>query len=56
MKSPKFNDEGVDEHTFAPFVLVNALDTEYRDVRLSLAPGNGFMKSMAKGKAWGINT
>lgn len=37
MKSPKFNDEGVDELTFAPFVLVNALDTEYQDVRLSFS-------------------
>lgn len=35
MRRPKFNDEGVDELTYAPFVLMNALDTEYQDVRLS---------------------
>ena len=35
MRSPKFNSDGVDKVTFAPVELINALDSEWKDVRLS---------------------
>ena len=35
MRTPKFNNDGVDKETFAPIELINALDSEWKDVRLS---------------------
>lgn len=34
MKTPVFDENGRDRTTFAPFLLENALSTEWRDVRL----------------------
>src|SRR6187549_1815438 len=53
MKSPKFNDEGVDGLTYAPFVLVNALDTEYRDVRLSFSDWKWLHEKHGQGQSIG---
>jgi hypothetical protein len=35
MKSPMFDEQGVDAKTYAPFTLQNCLATEWKDVRLS---------------------
>jgi len=35
MRAPEFNSDGVDKVTFAPVELINALDSEWKDVRLS---------------------
>ncbi len=35
MKNPIWDEEGWDRTTFAPFALLNALDTEWKDVRLA---------------------
>jgi hypothetical protein len=35
MKTPRFDAEGRDNITFAPFVLIDARDSEWKDVRLS---------------------
>ena len=37
MKTPNFNKDGLDEQTFFPFVLINALDTQWKDVRLEFS-------------------
>ncbi len=37
MKTPEFDSDGCDNHTFAPFTLYNALDSEWKDVRLSFS-------------------
>lgn len=37
MKIPQFDKDGCDRHTFAPFVLRSALDTEWKDVRLEFS-------------------
>lgn len=37
MKAPTFDEDGSDSQTFAPFVLHNALDTEWKDVRLEFS-------------------
>lgn len=34
MKTPQFDSRGRDDQTFKPFVLINALDTEWSNVRL----------------------
>ena len=40
MKTPQFDEAGIDNQTFAPFVLINALDTEWKDVRLEFSDWN----------------
>jgi hypothetical protein len=37
MKNPHFDKDGIDRDTFAPFILRNALDTEWADVRLEFS-------------------
>jgi hypothetical protein len=37
MKDPHFDKDGIDQSTFAPFVLRNALDTKWEDVRLEFS-------------------
>ena len=37
MSTVNFNRDGIDKETFAPFKLINALDTEWKDVRLSFS-------------------
>lgn len=37
MKKPKFDAEGVDNKTFAPVQLINAMDSEWKDIRLCFA-------------------
>lgn len=37
MKTAKFDNDGSDKVTFAPFVLENLLDSEWKDVRLIFA-------------------
>lgn len=34
MKSPTFDEQGIDAKTYAPFMLQNCLSTEWKDVRL----------------------
>ena len=34
MKEPSYDEDGSDGETFAPFILNNCLDTEWKDVRL----------------------
>ena len=53
LMSPKFNSEGVDELTYAPFVLKNALDTEYRDVRLSFSDWKWLNEKYGRGQSIG---
>ena len=40
MKTPQFDEDGRDDQTFKPFVLINALDTEWADVRLEFSDWN----------------
>jgi hypothetical protein len=35
MNLPQFDSTGRDPHTYAPFILLNALDTQWKDVRLT---------------------
>lgn len=35
MTIPMFDNDGIDRESYAPFVLVNALETKWKDVRLS---------------------
>lgn len=37
MKQPTFDSDGNDATTFAPFILRNALDTEWKDIRLEFS-------------------
>lgn len=45
METPQFNENGRDDHTFAPFVLENALDTEWKDVRLEFSNWDWFVST-----------
>jgi hypothetical protein len=38
---PTFDSQGIDRDTFAPLVLINELDTEWQDVRLSFDDWDG---------------
>lgn len=37
MSPVNFDDQGVDRNSFAPFILINQLDSEWKDVRLSFS-------------------